>query len=101
MNKDLVYKQNNDLYCLLNKEQFENIYNQIINAEIFISPLPGEIKMVEDYGLKSLESIARNKELLLKTIFKPIKNSYASVRLKKDSVKDNIYNIVGFQTSIK
>ncbi|AJM71909.1 methylenetetrahydrofolate--tRNA-(uracil(54)-C(5))-methyltransferase (FADH(2)-oxidizing) TrmFO [Mycoplasma yeatsii] len=101
INMDLVYQQKDDLYCLLNKEQFENIYNQIINAEIFISPLPGEIKMVEDYGLKSLESIARNKELLLKTIFKPIKNSYASVRLKKDSVKDNIYTIVGFQTSIK
>ncbi|EOA07589.1 Methylenetetrahydrofolate-tRNA-(uracil-5-)-methyltransferase [Mycoplasma yeatsii 13926] len=101
INTNLVYKQKDDLYCLLNKEQFENIYNQIINAEIFISPLPSEIKMVEDYGLKSLESIARNKELLLKTIFKPIKNSHASVRLKKDSVKDNIYNIVGFQTSIK
>ncbi|AGJ90616.1 methylenetetrahydrofolate--tRNA-(uracil(54)-C(5))-methyltransferase (FADH(2)-oxidizing) TrmFO [Mycoplasma putrefaciens] len=97
-----VYQQNNDLYCLLNKQQFDKIYDQLINAEIFISPLTDEIKMVHDHGLNAIETIAKkDKKLLLNTIFKAKQDSYAAVRLVQDSVRKDIYNLVGFCSSIK
>nr|WP_307917182.1 FAD-dependent oxidoreductase [Mycoplasmopsis bovis] len=54
INWDYLQKSSNDdklFYCFLNKAEFEHLYSLIINAEIFISPLPNEIALVHNHRL--------------------------------------------------
>lgn len=93
-------------YCTLNKNEFEHLYNLIISAEIFISPLPNEIKLLYDNGFKSIESVAKSGKNELKNLLQTneiiqTENTYATVLLREDDYNENFLRIVNFQTSIK
>ncbi|QVK05493.1 methylenetetrahydrofolate--tRNA-(uracil(54)-C(5))-methyltransferase (FADH(2)-oxidizing) TrmFO [Mycoplasma mycoides] len=103
INTNICYSLDNNLdylYCDLNKEQFEKFYNALISAKIFNSPLKNEIKLLEKNNYFSIESLAKNKQEFINH-FKPINNNaYITITLKKDSVINNLYTIVNFQTSL-
>ncbi|EIN14972.1 Glucose-inhibited division protein A [Mycoplasmopsis agalactiae 14628] len=93
-------------YCSLSKNEFEHLYNLITDAEIFISPLPNEIKLLHDNGFRSIESVAKRGKNELKNLLQAneiVQNesAYATVLLKEDEYNENFLRIVNFQTSIK
>ncbi|UOE63925.1 methylenetetrahydrofolate--tRNA-(uracil(54)-C(5))-methyltransferase (FADH(2)-oxidizing) TrmFO [Mycoplasmopsis bovis] len=109
VNWDYIQRSNNDdklFYCFLNKAEFEHLYNLIINAEIFISPLPNEIALVHNHGFSSIETIAYKGKKELKNLLSTdelIENNdfYAVISLKQDEYSENLLRIVNFQTNIK
>lgn len=93
--------------CPMTKEEFENFYNELINAERVV-PREFELKVFE--GCMAVEEMAaRGKETLLFGPMKPVglehpetkKQPYAVVQLRQDDASKTMYNIVGFQTSLK
>jgi len=95
------------LNCPLTKEEFDEFYNELINAERVL-PRDFEIKVFE--GCMAIEEIAaRGKETLLFGPMKPVGLShpetnelpYAVVQLRQDDAAKTMYNIVGFQTQLK
>lgn len=91
--------------CPLNKEEFEEFYQTIINAKkIEVHDIDDE-KYFE--GCMPFEEMARRGYKTL--LFGPMKpvglehdgiRPYAVVQLRKDNAIDTLYNIVGFQTHL-
>lgn len=96
---------NEYINCPMTKEEFDNFYNELINAEV-VKPKDFEEKFFE--GCMPSEEIARRGEQTL--LFGPMKpvglttpdgiRPYAVVQLRQDNVKASLYNIVGFQTHL-
>jgi methylenetetrahydrofolate--tRNA-(uracil-5-)-methyltransferase len=114
INKDIAYLKSRydkgvaSYYnCPMNKEQFNNFYNELINAEM-VEQKDYEHKVFE--GCMAVEDIARRGERTL--LFGPMKpvgltdprtniRPYAVVQLRQDDAAKSMYNIVGFQTRLK
>lgn len=92
--------------CPMTKEQFEQFYHALIEAEV-VKPKDFEEKFFE--GCMPFEEIARRGEqTLLFGPMKPVglekdggKRPYAVVQLRQDNAVGSLYNIVGFQTHLK
>ncbi len=114
INKDIAYlksrydKGTASYYnCPMTKEQFENFYHELVNAERVV-PHDFELKVFE--GCMAIEDMAsRGEKTLLFGPMKPVGlrhpetlvQPYAVVQLRQDDVKKTMYNIVGFQTHLK
>ena len=95
--------------CPLNKEEYENFYNELINAET--APLHSFDKPFKVYeGCMPVEVLAKRGEDSIR--FGPLKpvglkdprtghRPWAVVQLRQDNSSDTLYNIVGFQTNLK
>lgn len=96
------------LNCPMTEEEFENFYNELINAEI------AELHAFENErffeGCMPIEQMAsRGKKTMLFGPLKPVgledprtgKEPYAVVQLRQDNAVGDLYNIVGFQTHLK
>lgn len=104
------YQKGDDDYinCPLNKEEYDNFYNELISAET--APLEDfENKKVFE-GCMAVEVLAkRGEKALLFGPLKPVglidpktgKRPYAVVQLRKENASGNMYNLVGFQTNLK
>lgn len=95
------------LNCPMTKEQFDNFYKELINAERVV---PHEFEMKVFEGCMAIEDMAmRGEKTLLFGPMKPVglrhpvtlEQPYAVVQLRQDDVKKTMYNIVGFQTHLK
>ena len=93
--------------CPMDKNQFYNFYNELINAEK-VEPKDYELKVFE--GCMAVEDIAaRGINTLLFGPMKPVglrhpvtnEEPYAVVQLRQDNASKTLYNIVGFQTRLK
>lgn len=96
------------LNCPMTEEEFENFYNELINAET------AELHAFENErffeGCMPIEQMAsRGKKTMLFGPLKPVgledprtgKEPYAVVQLRQDNAVGDLYNIVGFQTHLK
>ena len=89
--------------CPMNKEEYENFYNELINAERV------ELHNFEKGGLfegcMPIEEMARRgSQTLTYGPLKPVgfdKKYYAVVQLRQDNAEGTLYNLVGFQTNLK
>lgn len=91
--------------CPFTKEEYLNWYNEVIKAEE-VELHSFEVKVFE--GCMPFEEMAKRGVDTLR--FGPMKpvglylenlKPYAVVQLRKDDLKDKLYNIVGFQTKLK
>jgi methylenetetrahydrofolate--tRNA-(uracil-5-)-methyltransferase len=95
------------LNCPMNKEEYELFYNELINAQT------AKLKDFEDEkvfeGCMPVEVMAKRGEKAL--LFGPLKpvgltnpktgeTYFAVVQLRKETVKSDLYNMVGFQTNL-
>ena len=92
----------------MNKEEYENFYNELVNAEI-VTLHEFEKKEIFE-GCMPIEIMAKRG---IDTIrFGPLKpvgftdprtntRPYAIVQLRQDNSEGNLYNMVGFQTNLK
>ena len=91
----------------MNKEQYENFYNELINAKAAARHEFDEIKLFE--GCMPIEHMAKRGEKTL--VFGPLKpvgldnpktgeKNYAVVQLRAENKEKTMYNLVGFQTSL-
>jgi tRNA:m(5)U-54 methyltransferase len=96
------------LNCPMDKNQYENFYNELINAET--AELKGFEKEILFEGCMPVESMAkRGRDTLLYGPLKPVGlenpaaggRPYAVVQLRQDNAAGTLYNIVGFQTHLK
>ncbi len=92
----------------MSKEEYENFYNELINAEV-VTLHDFEKKEIFE-GCMPIEIMAKRGEDTLRFgPLKPvgfddprtIKRPYAIVQLRQDDKEGTIYNIVGFQTNLK
>ena len=92
----------------MNKEEYENFYKELINAEI--ANLHDFEKKEIFEGCMPIEVMAkRGKETLRYGPLKPVGftdkrtgyRPYAIVQLRQDNKEATLYNIVGFQTNLK
>lgn len=89
--------------CPMTKEEYENFYNELINAERV------ELHNFEKGGLfegcMPIEEMARRgSQTLTYGPLKPVgfdKKYYAVVQLRQDNAEGTLYNLVGFQTNLK
>ncbi|WP_296876689.1 methylenetetrahydrofolate--tRNA-(uracil(54)-C(5))-methyltransferase (FADH(2)-oxidizing) TrmFO [Thomasclavelia sp.] len=96
---------NEYINCPLNEEQFNDFYENLINAKV-VKPKDFEEKFFE--GCMPFEEMARRgKQTLLFGPMKPVGlnkpdglRPYAVVQLRQDNVQASLYNIVGFQTHL-
>ena len=93
--------------CPMNKEEYELFYKELINAKT-VKLKDFENKSVFE-GCMPIEVMAKRGENTL--LFGPLKpvglknpktgeSYYAVVQLRKENVKGNLYNLVGFQTNL-
>ena len=91
--------------CPMNKEEFFNFYNELINAKVIeVKDVDKEIyfegcmpfEVMAKRGIKTLLFGPMKPVGLAKEGIKP----YAVVQLRKDNAIDTLYNIVGFQTHL-
>lgn len=96
------------LNCPMDKEQFVNFYNNLINAET--AELHEFEKNNVFEGCMPIEVMAkRGEKTMLFGPLKPVgledpktgKLPYAVVQLRQDNASASMYNIVGFQTHLK
>lgn len=96
------------LNCPMNKEEFNNFYNELVNAEA--APLKEFEKEIYFEGCMPFEEMAKRgfKTLLfgpMKSVGledpKTGKKPFAVVQLRQDNKEGTLYNIVGFQTHLK
>ena len=94
--------------CPMNKEEYINFYNELINAEVV--PLKAFEKQLHFEGCMPIESMAaRGEEAMRFGPLKPVglnnpvtgEKYYAVVQLRQDNTEGTLYNIVGFQTHLK
>ncbi|MFP4456295.1 MAG: methylenetetrahydrofolate--tRNA-(uracil(54)-C(5))-methyltransferase (FADH(2)-oxidizing) TrmFO [Clostridia bacterium] len=93
--------------CPMNKEQYQEFYNQLINAEVQEMKEFEEINIFE--GCMPIEEMAnRGEKTLLFGPLKPVGLSndncdtfHAVVQLRQDNKEGTLYNLVGFQTRLK
>ena len=92
----------------MNKEEYENFYNNLINAEVV--ELHNFEKREIFEGCMPIEIMAKRGEDTLRFgPLKPVgftdprtgKRPYALVQLRQDDTEGNIFNLVGFQTNLK
>lgn len=92
----------------MNKEEYENFYNELVNAEVATLHEFEKGEIFE--GCMPVEVMAkRGIDTLRYGPLKPVgfddprtaKRPYAVVQLRQDDKKGNIYNLVGFQTNLK
>ena len=92
--------------CPMNKEEYEQFYNELIN---------GEIALLHDFdkiyeGCVPIEVLAKKGKDTMR--FGPLKpvgllnphtntRPYANLQLRKETKNGNMYNMVGFQTNLK
>ena len=95
--------------CPMTKEEYLAFYEQLINAET--QPLKQFENQKVFEGCMPVEVMAkRGRDTLLFGMLKPVglinpktgkDDCYAVVQLRRDDMKDSIYNMVGFQTNLK
>ena len=92
----------------MNKDEYENFWNELVNAEVVTLHDFEKREIFE--GCMPIEIMAkRGIETLRYGPLKPVgfddprtaKRPYAVVQLRQDDSKASIYNIVGFQTNLK
>ena len=92
----------------MNKEEYENFYSNLINAEVVELHHFEKREIFE--GCMPLEIMAKRGEDTLRFgPLKPVgftdprtgKRPYALVQLRQDDTEGNIFNLVGFQTNLK
>ncbi len=92
----------------MNKEEYENFYKELINAEVVILHEFEKREIFE--GCMPIEIMAkRGIDTLRFGPLKPVgftdlrtgKRPYAIVQLRQDNSEGNLYNLVGFQTNLK
>ena len=92
----------------MNKEEYENFWNELVNAEVVTLHDFEKREIFE--GCMPIEIMAkRGIDTLRYGPLKPVgfddprtgKRPYAIVQLRQDDSKASIYNIVGFQTNLK
>jgi methylenetetrahydrofolate--tRNA-(uracil-5-)-methyltransferase len=94
--------------CGMTKEEYENFYHELINAERIPLKTFEEEKVFE--ACMPVEKMASRGEKTL--LFGPLKpkgltnphkeeKDYAVVQLRQDDKDGNLYNLVGFQTNLK
>ena len=94
--------------CEMTRQEYEDFYNELINAEK--APLKDFEKSIEYFeGCMPIEKIASTG--IKGPLFGPMKpvglknpkgeRFHAIVQLRKESINDDLYNIVGFQTNLK
>ena len=97
--------QSDYINCPMNKEEYENFYNEIINAKRAI--LHEFDKIYE--GCVPIEVLAKKgKDTMRFGPLKPVglidpktqKRPYANLQLRKETKNGNLYNLVGFQTNL-
>lgn len=92
----------------MNKEQYINFYNELIKAEVADRHEFDKLKLFE--GCMPIEEMAKRGEKTL--VFGPLKpvgldnpktleKNYAVVQLRSENKEKTMYNLVGFQTSLK
>lgn len=92
--------------CPMNKEEFEQFYQEVIKAEKV--PINEVDRMVFFEGCMPFEEVARRgPQTLLFGAMKPVglelengTRPYAVVQLRQDNAVASLYNIVGFQTRL-
>ncbi len=94
--------------CPLTKEEYEVFWSELIKAER-VKPKEFE-KEVYFSACQPIEEVARRgKQALLFGCLKPVglidprtgERPYAVVQLRQDSIKGDLYSLVGFQTGLK
>ncbi len=104
------YGKGDDDYinCPMTKEEYQNFYNELINAEC--TEIKSVDKEVVFEGCMPVETMAkRGEETLLFGPLKPVgladpktgKEAYAVVQLRQDNREGTLFNLVGFQTHLK
>ena len=92
----------------MNKEEYENFYKELVNAEVVILHEFEKREIFE--GCMPIEIMAkRGIDTLRFGPLKPVgftdlrtgKRPYAIVQLRQDNSEGNLYNLVGFQTNLK
>ena len=92
----------------MNKDEYENFWNELVNAEVVALHNFEKREIFE--GCMPIEIMAkRGIDTLRYGPLKPVgfddprtaKRPYAVVQLRQDDTKASIYNIVGFQTNLK
>ena len=105
--KSSIEKQNY-INLPMNKVEYENFYNNLINAQV-VELHNFEKKEIFE-GCMPIEIMAkRGKDTLRFGPLKPVgftdprtgRRPYAVVQLRQDDTEGNIFNIVGFQTNLK
>lgn len=115
INMEKAYKQSRYdkgdgeyINCPMNKEEYYNFYNELINAERVPLKKFEEEKIFD--ACMPIERIAQTGEKTM--IFGPLKpkgltnpftqkQDYAVVQLRQDDKDGRLYNLVGFQTNLK
>ena len=89
--------------CPMTKEEYENFYNELINAEVVEKHSFEKGGLFE--GCMPIEEMARRgMQTLTYGPLKPVgfdKKYYAVVQLRQDNSEGTLYNLVGFQTNLK
>lgn len=95
--------------CPMNKEEYENFYKALINAETaLLKSFEDKIKVYE--GCMPVEVLAKRGEDSIR--FGPLKpvglrdprtghRPWAAVQLRRENAASTLFNIVGFQTNLK
>lgn len=100
--------ENNYINLPMNKEEYENFWNELVNAEVV--ELHDFEKREIFEGCMPIEVMAkRGIDTLRFGPLKPVgftdprtgKRPYAIVQLRQDNSEGNLFNIVGFQTNLK
>ena len=115
INMDIAYKmarynKGGDDYinCPFKEEEYNNFYNELINAETVVLKEFENLKVFE--GCMPVEVMAKRGEKTL--TFGPLKpvgldnpktgeRYHAVVQLRRENKEDTLYNLVGFQTNLK
>ena len=107
--KERINKQDASYINLpMSKEEYENFYNELINAEVVTLHEFEKREIFE--GCMPIEIMAkRGQDTLRFGPLKPVgfddprtaRRPYAVVQLRQDDKQASIYNLVGFQTNLK
>lgn len=98
------------LNCPMNKEEYEAFWEALVSAEKSVPHNPEDEKVAYFEGCLPIEEMARRgKDALRYGPLKPVglddprtgRWPYAVVQLRQDNAAATLYNIVGFQTSLK
>ncbi|WP_338972880.1 methylenetetrahydrofolate--tRNA-(uracil(54)-C(5))-methyltransferase (FADH(2)-oxidizing) TrmFO [Spiroplasma endosymbiont of Panorpa germanica] len=95
--------------CPMNEEQYNLFYQELINAQVAESHLENDKKLKYFEGCMPIEAMAKRGYKTM--LFGPLKpaglrnfdgtNNFGVVQLRQDNAKDDLYNLVGFQTNLK
>lgn len=115
INRDRVfagsrYGKGTDDYinCPMTEKEYDHFWSELVSGEKHISHLPEEEKFFE--GCMPVEEMAsRGRDTLLFGPLKPVglidpstdRKPYAVVQLRQDNLSATLYNMVGFQTTLK